>query len=159
MDRINFESAMWGDLFQSRLAARSAEEAQWARAKIYLEAGLPVERVCDALEVSRATLYRRLADLDDTRANRLSDARQRTIAEARETRDLIGDRLLLHFAFGDATWQGHGSEKAATLCDLPLSDLPNQYGDGWSSHRRDTTCPACKALMATWPAAQVAQVE
>lgn len=45
------------------------------RAELYLHAGLPLERVLDALKISRATWYRRVADARaQEEANRLAMA-------------------------------------------------------------------------------------
>lgn len=54
---------MWLDLLTSEDAARCAQHQVTRRAETYSECGLPLDSVLDALEVSRATWYRRLEAL------------------------------------------------------------------------------------------------
>lgn len=52
--------AMWGDLFTTELAARSAQHHVTKRALIFLECGLPLPDVLDALKIDRDTWVRSL---------------------------------------------------------------------------------------------------
>jgi hypothetical protein len=72
METQEWQGRAWADLLTSELEARSAQHKVTQRAQLYVEAGLPVERVLDALKISRATWYRRLTDLDDWRARNLA---------------------------------------------------------------------------------------
>jgi hypothetical protein len=59
---------MWADLLAAETQARSAPHEVTRRAELYLHAGLPLERVLDALRISRATWYRRLESLREWEA-------------------------------------------------------------------------------------------
>jgi|HubBroStandDraft_6_1064221.scaffolds.fasta_scaffold1005261_1 hypothetical protein len=58
-------SKMWTDLLLAETDARSAVHLVTRRAQIYMESGLPLEDVLDALKVSRATWYRRVEALQE----------------------------------------------------------------------------------------------
>jgi hypothetical protein len=59
---------MLNSLRTSETAAKIAAFDATERAILYLDAGLPLDRVLDALKISRATWYRRVADHDAERA-------------------------------------------------------------------------------------------
>jgi hypothetical protein len=62
--RIKDEAAMWCDLFTAHNAAESAHFAVTRRAELYARvAGLPLEKVYDALKTDGAGWVARLADL------------------------------------------------------------------------------------------------
>ena len=67
---------MWADLLTSEKRAQDAQHYVTARAVLYVEAGLPLERVLDALGVSRATWYRRVQALEAWRASRPTPGRR-----------------------------------------------------------------------------------
>lgn len=51
---------MWADLLTTEIAAKSAQHHVTGRALVYVECGLPLDTVLDALKISRATWYRRV---------------------------------------------------------------------------------------------------
>lgn len=51
---------MWADLLTSEISAASAQHEVTGRAVLYIDCGLPLDQVLDALKVSRATWYRRV---------------------------------------------------------------------------------------------------
>lgn len=59
---------MWADLLTGELSARSAQHRITERALIYIDCGLPLDEVLDALKVSRATWYRRVVSFEEWRA-------------------------------------------------------------------------------------------
>ncbi len=63
MNTPTFHAKMWADLFNSEIDARSATHRVTSRAEVYTAAGLPLDRVLDALGISRATWYRRVEAL------------------------------------------------------------------------------------------------
>jgi hypothetical protein len=67
METTERNSRMWVDLFTSETQAKSARHAVTERARLYMEAGLPLDQVLDALKISRATWYRRVQEHDDWR--------------------------------------------------------------------------------------------
>lgn len=73
---------MWADLLTSEIAAKSAQHHVTTRAKIYLEAGMPLDQVLDALKISRATWYRRAADHDEWRAANAAAGQRATPADS-----------------------------------------------------------------------------
>lgn len=60
---------MVGDLLMSEADARSSTNRVTARAELYLYAGLPLEQVLEALQISRATWYRRVEALRTSEAD------------------------------------------------------------------------------------------
>lgn len=70
--RMHDAAAMWCDLFVAHAAAKSAHFAVTRRAELYVRvAGLPLDRVYDALEIDEAGWAERLADLRaNEKANR-----------------------------------------------------------------------------------------
>lgn len=68
---------MWVDLLTSENAAKAAPHNVTRRAEIYVEAaGLPLDRVLDALKISRATWYRRLQALREWESENRAAARR-----------------------------------------------------------------------------------
>lgn len=63
MDDNTAHAKMWVDLLVSEMHAQSARHMVTQRAEVYLWSGLPLERVLDGLKISRATWYRRVAEL------------------------------------------------------------------------------------------------
>jgi hypothetical protein len=68
METVTFHAKMWADLLNAEIIARSAQHHVTARAELFLEAGLPLDKVLDALKVSRATWYRRVDALREWEA-------------------------------------------------------------------------------------------
>jgi hypothetical protein len=64
----------WADLFVAEARWQGERFSVTTRALLYVEAGLPVERVCDALKISRATWYRRVREHEAERAANLAAA-------------------------------------------------------------------------------------
>ena len=63
--RVKDEAEMWVDLMTSELHAKSAQHKVTKRADMYIRlAGLPVEKVLDALKIDAETWAARLADLE-----------------------------------------------------------------------------------------------
>lgn len=69
METSEIQARMWADLFTSEMNARALSFSVTERAVLYVEAGLPVESVLDALKISRATWYRRVSDHNARRAD------------------------------------------------------------------------------------------
>jgi hypothetical protein len=63
MEVAEVRARMWSDLLMSENRARAAQHEVTYRAELYLSAGLPLDKVLDALKVSRATWYRRVEAL------------------------------------------------------------------------------------------------
>jgi hypothetical protein len=65
IQRAKDEADMWVDLMTSELRAKSAQHQVTKRADMYIRlAGLPVEKVLDALKIDAETWAARLADLE-----------------------------------------------------------------------------------------------
>ena len=63
--RVKDEAEMWVDLMTSELHAKSAQHKVTKRADMYIRlAGLPVEKVLDALGIDSETWAARLDDLE-----------------------------------------------------------------------------------------------
>jgi hypothetical protein len=62
MDETTRNARMWADLLTSDIAAKSAHFHVTDRAILYIEAGLPLAQVLDALKISRPTWYRRVRE-------------------------------------------------------------------------------------------------
>ena len=73
------QGRMWADLLTAELQWQQAREAVTVRGHLYLAAGLPLERVLDALKVSRSTWYRRVAEVEAARAARLRESDERSL--------------------------------------------------------------------------------
>ncbi len=67
---------MWVDLLTSELRAKSATHDVTRRALIYLDSGLTLEQVLDALKISRATWYRRVEAMKEFHAEGQAAARR-----------------------------------------------------------------------------------
>lgn len=68
LQRVKDEAEMWVDLMTSELHARSAQHQVTKRADMYVRlAGLPVEKVLDALGIDAETWAARLDDLETWR--------------------------------------------------------------------------------------------
>lgn len=78
MDDGSKRSLMWVDLFTSNLEAESAGHRVTQRALIYLDSGLPLGDVLEALKISRATWYRRVEALEAWRTTNGAAARRLT---------------------------------------------------------------------------------
>lgn len=65
------------DLLLTESEARDAAHLVTRRALIYMEAGLPLDQVLEALKVSRATWYRRVEALEAWAAANAAAARKR----------------------------------------------------------------------------------
>jgi hypothetical protein len=72
MEETEAQARMWADLLAGETQVRTAAHDVTRRAELYLHAGLPLERVLDALRISRATWYRRVAELRE-HEDRLGD--------------------------------------------------------------------------------------
>jgi hypothetical protein len=83
MEEAKRQAAMWTDLLAGELQARAAQHRITERALIYLDCGLPLAQVLDALKISRATWYRRVTALEEFQAENRSAARR--MDENRET--------------------------------------------------------------------------
>jgi len=82
-DRIAWEAGAWCDLLMSELAAKSARHTVTARARLFLDAGLPLARVLDALKIAEDEWDARIADHDATKAaNRAFHAEREAAATA-----------------------------------------------------------------------------
>lgn len=68
MDDVTWEARAWTDLLTSEMRWKAERFATTERARLFVDAGLPLERVLDALTISRATWYRRLAEHDEEKA-------------------------------------------------------------------------------------------
>lgn len=68
MDDMAWQARAWADLLTSEMRWKAERFATTERARLFVEAGLPLERVLDALTISRATWYRRLAEHDEEKA-------------------------------------------------------------------------------------------
>lgn len=68
METAEQHGRMWADLLTSELRWQAERHAVTTRGLFYVEAGLPLDKVLDALKISRATWYRRVADLEANRA-------------------------------------------------------------------------------------------
>ncbi len=75
---------MWTDLLTSEMAASSAQHKVTERASIYIATGLPLEKVLDALTISRATWYRRVDALNAWKDDNRAAARRITAAPGPE---------------------------------------------------------------------------
>jgi hypothetical protein len=65
IQRVKDEADMWVDLMTSELRAKSAQHQVTKRADMYIRlAGLPVEKVLDALSIDAETWAARLEDLE-----------------------------------------------------------------------------------------------
>ncbi|MGH3972460.1 MAG: hypothetical protein ACRDS9_03930 [Pseudonocardiaceae bacterium] len=65
IQRVKDEAEMWVDLMTSELRAKSAQHNVTKRADMYIRlAGLPVEKVLDALHIDAATWATRLEGLE-----------------------------------------------------------------------------------------------
>jgi hypothetical protein len=82
---------MWNSLRISETAAKSAAFEATDRAILYLDAGLPLDRVLDALKISRATWYRRLADHDAERAANMVKAATEWADFGRRIKEAVAD--------------------------------------------------------------------
>jgi len=71
------EVKAWADLLFAELAWKQEREHITTRAQLYIEAGLPLERVLDALKLSRSGWYKRIATVEAAQAARLADAEER----------------------------------------------------------------------------------
>lgn len=56
--------ALLAELQSVRDTYMAAEQTLYARAQTALTLGVPIEEVCDVLDMSRATLYRRIAGVN-----------------------------------------------------------------------------------------------
>ncbi|MDQ3107840.1 MAG: hypothetical protein M3Q68_08575 [Actinomycetota bacterium] len=75
---LELRSRMWADLWQDALRARSAMYRLTERAELYLAAGLPLDRVLDALDIAHADWETRRVDLQCWKAeNRAAGERVR----------------------------------------------------------------------------------
>lgn len=73
--QIKDEAEMWVDLLTSELHAKSARHKVTKRADMYIRlAGLPVEKVLDALKIDAETWAARLDDLEAWRTQNLAAA-------------------------------------------------------------------------------------
>jgi hypothetical protein len=70
---------MWEDLRTSETRWKADRLSVTERALLYLDTGLPLEQVLDALQISRATWYRRVREL----AQRNTDAQVTQTAQTR----------------------------------------------------------------------------
>jgi flagellar biosynthesis regulator FlbT len=68
MEKAEVNARMWSDLLSAELRVVAEKHAVTQRALIFISAGLPVERVYDALKISRATWQRRVVALKDWQA-------------------------------------------------------------------------------------------
>jgi hypothetical protein len=76
MDEATMQAKMWLDLFTTENYARGEQHRVTSRAEVYLAAGLEMDKVLDALKISRATWYRRVDALRGWEAeNRAASAR------------------------------------------------------------------------------------
>jgi hypothetical protein len=64
----------WADLLVGELHWQAERERVMTRAQLYINAGLPLERVLDALKLSRSGFYRRASAMEAARAERLAEA-------------------------------------------------------------------------------------
>ena len=76
MEEVKRQAAMWTDLLTGEMQARSAQHRITERALIYMDCGLPLSQVLDALKISRATWYRRVTALEEFHAENRVAARQ-----------------------------------------------------------------------------------
>ncbi|MEA2396729.1 MAG: hypothetical protein QOE72_4832 [Chloroflexota bacterium] len=90
METIERDARMWADLLTSENAARAAQHEVTNRAQLYLASGLPLERILEALKISRATWYRRLSELAAWEA-RNSKASRDVMARLDAARALDGE--------------------------------------------------------------------
>jgi hypothetical protein len=74
--RPETHGTMWADLFTAEAHARSAAHLVTRRALIYVECGLPVDAVLDALKLDAAAWATRIADYDEWRAANRAAARR-----------------------------------------------------------------------------------
>lgn len=74
MDDAEFNGRAWVDLLLAELDAQSATHKVTRRAQLYMHGGLPLEKVLDALKISRATWYRRVQGLEEWTAANLAAA-------------------------------------------------------------------------------------
>lgn len=58
---------MWGDLFVSEVEARAAVSRVTFRAMMYVDSGMPIEKVLDALQIDQCTWDSRVAAVLRTR--------------------------------------------------------------------------------------------
>jgi hypothetical protein len=63
MEKIERDAYMWSDLLSSENRVVAEKHAVTLRALLYVESGLEIARVLDALKISRATWHRRVQDL------------------------------------------------------------------------------------------------
>ena len=68
MEEIKRNATMWVDLLTSELRWKAERDAVTTRALVYLDAGMELEKVLDALKISRATWFRRVKALEETHA-------------------------------------------------------------------------------------------
>lgn len=68
MELTERTALMWSDLLASEQRAVSERHMITQRALLYLDAGLPLDKVLDALKISRPTWYRRVRELRDWQA-------------------------------------------------------------------------------------------
>lgn len=100
MDNATWQARACTDLLTSEMRWKAERLSATERARLFVEAGLPLERVLAALEISRATWYRRLAE---------HDAEQATNAAAGTGRVVGADGVSVSVAGGGVLlcWCGH----------------------------------------------------
>lgn len=76
----------WADLFTEELSARSAQHRVTRRALTYIECGLPLDQVLDALKIDDAAWDDRVAALLAWEAKNRVDADRLIITRKEETR-------------------------------------------------------------------------
>lgn len=75
-DRFRRDGAMWCDLWHEDLAAKSAGHRVTMRALIYVSAGLPLDRVLDALKLDEAAWTERVQELEHWQAENVAASRR-----------------------------------------------------------------------------------
>lgn len=78
MDRYQRNAEMWCDLLTAEQRWKAERHAVTTRARLYMAAGLPAERVLDALNINPGEWVARVNDLEAAQAENRAAARRLT---------------------------------------------------------------------------------
>jgi hypothetical protein len=80
------QGTAYADLFMGELRWKGDREMVMTRAQLYINAGLPLEQVLEAMKLSRSAWYKRVAVMEAARAERAAaDERRRDEGQASES--------------------------------------------------------------------------
>lgn len=146
MDKTELETKAWADLFSERIRAKNAWAPVLDRAEYLIEAGvIPLERVLDALDMTRATYYRRQAARRAEKAGNREYHENREREEGSHTRSLFGERELVHYISSGQSAVCKLYHADAPAGDVFVADFPS-----FSANAERAGCPACRDYTKGW---------